>query len=615
MVAPRPLLAALALVSLLAACASAQQLFGAQPDGGIYITPDVINNCKTLPGTAKDNSGNAMVLSATGEVTDVKEEGTDLGDCCPLPYKGTPVKFQGYDRTKPLSVRRSWLDVVNDPAYMAQLAKGFDLMRGLNGESKNQNSLKNKARVHCYHCTTAKAQGYIHNGWHFLPWHRAEIYYFEQSMKFLLNDPSFAMPYWEWDNPNGSWLLPQYLDKKNPLYDIKRTQNDTAGIALMQRYCSALETYKAVTQTSDPYLALGLSDPTVSDYGNQGTIEIIHGFAHSAVGAQAQFQPGLDLSLFPESGTCPTCRFHNMGSFTTAGWDPSFWSHHYNIDRLFTEWQRQPNANTSSGFNELFDDPAWLDSVYTFYRPDGVLETITVADVLDTANLGYTYAPALNLWNATNAGPSGVAAASASVPANPLPPPLRKLLAEPEPAPANTVAELLAQYPALKIQVTDLNSSMGQPVKVGRGISHYRVQRTPPTVPGVQELLIFNQISVRKDERSLIEVWINKPTVGINTPLDWHYAGTLTQIPLSPSAMGHLSTQSFSTTKNRALQINADLQNLGLVNARELLVSLVPAEYFVDMDNNAIRDFPQFTTISFMGAEIHQGSLMSYFKK
>lgn len=85
-------------------------------------------------------------------------------------------------------------------------------------------------------------------------------------------------------------------------------------------------------------------------------------------------------------------------------------------DRLFAEWQKQPNANTTSGHNEYFTDPAWLNSVYTFYRADGVLETITVADLIDTTNLGYTYAPALNLWNATNAGPSGIAAGESVCP-------------------------------------------------------------------------------------------------------------------------------------------------------------------------------------------------------
>jgi hypothetical protein len=68
------------------------------------------------------------------------------------------------------------------------------------------------------------------------------------------------------------WLIPQYLDRTSPLWDSKRTQNDSAGIAIMQRYCSAEETYKAVTQTTDPYLALGLSNPTVVSWTFSGPL-------------------------------------------------------------------------------------------------------------------------------------------------------------------------------------------------------------------------------------------------------------------------------------------------------------------------------------------------------
>jgi hypothetical protein len=89
MAVSRQLLAAFALVALFSSASA--QLLGAQPDGGIYITPEVINNCGSLPGTALDNSGNAMILGGTGQVTNIKEEGTDLGDCCPEPFKGTPV--------------------------------------------------------------------------------------------------------------------------------------------------------------------------------------------------------------------------------------------------------------------------------------------------------------------------------------------------------------------------------------------------------------------------------------------------------------------------------------------------------------------------------------------
>lgn len=61
----------------------------------------------------------------------------------------------------------------------------------------------------------------------------------------------------------GTWLLPQYLDKTSALWDSKRTQNQSAGISLMKRYNSPEETYKAMVGINDPYLFLGLADPSV----------------------------------------------------------------------------------------------------------------------------------------------------------------------------------------------------------------------------------------------------------------------------------------------------------------------------------------------------------------
>ncbi|GAQ86709.1 putative polyphenol oxidase [Klebsormidium nitens] len=588
-------------------------LLGFQPDGGLYITPDVINQCESLPGTASDGSGNAMLLTASGTVTDEKEKGTDLGNCCPPPYAGAPVAWQPYGPSRPIVVRRSWLDVQNDTVYMEKLARGFKLMRTQGPNSPN--SLLRQARVHCHHCTTAKTQGYIHNGWHFLPWHRAEIFYFEQSMQYLLNDPTFAMPYWEWDNPEGVWLINQYRNRTSPLFDQKRTQNDSTSIKMMNRYCSPQEVYKAITAVTDPVLFHGLRDTSVSQFGNQGTLEALHGWPHTAVGAQAELQPGLDTSLFPDTGSCATCRFHDMGSFSTSGWDPAFWSHHFNIDRLWEEWLKQPNANTTSGHNENFADAAWLDSVFTFYRADGVLETITVRDTLNITNMGYAYAPARNIWNTTNAVASGVAAAAAVTTADP-PAPVRKLLANVTAnlPPVNTVPELLAQYPNFAVNYANLTAVMPEPVKVGRNVSRYRILRTLPDLPGTEELLMFHEISARMDERALIEVWVNKPDVSVGSKLDWHYLGTLTQVPMSPKP-SKLPTNSFSAIKNRALQLNPILKNLGLLSATELLITLVPAEYMVDSGNNGFRMAPQYSTVTIAGAEIYRGTLSSYFQR
>jgi hypothetical protein len=122
---------------------------------------------------------------------------------------------------------------------------------------------------------------------------------------------------------------------------------------------------------------------------------------------------------------------------------------------------------------------------------------------------------------------NGVAASAATQGTDP-PAPVRKLLSEPDPA--NTVAELLNQYPGVKVNYTDISKDMAAPVPVGRNVSHFRILRTVPDAPGTEELLMFHAISIRMDERALIEVWVNKPDVTVASKLDWHYVGALTSV-------------------------------------------------------------------------------------
>ena len=70
-----------------------------------------------------------------------------------------------------------------------------------------------------------------------------------------------------------------------------------------------------------------------------------------------------------------------MGSLGTAAWDPIFWSHHCNIDRLWYLWQLKHGVNNIS--------PALLPMVL---QPFG----LKVQDVLSINTLGYEYAASFN---------------------------------------------------------------------------------------------------------------------------------------------------------------------------------------------------------------------------
>ena len=98
-----------------------------------------------------------------------------------------------------------------------------------------------------------------------------------------------------------------------------------------------------------------------NDFTNQ--LENIHDFVHGWTGGNNGSIGG------------------DMGSLGTAAWDPIFWSHHCNIDRLWYLWQLKHGVNNIS--------PALLPMVL---QPFG----LKVQDVLSINALGYEYAASFN---------------------------------------------------------------------------------------------------------------------------------------------------------------------------------------------------------------------------
>jgi len=76
-------------------------------------------------------------------------------------------------------------------------------------------------------------------------------------------------------------------------------------------------------------------------------------------------------------------REKGMGAVSWAANDPIFWLHHCNIDRIWASWNRAGGRNPS--------DEAYLGQVFTLVDETGKPLPIGVADVLDTAALGYGY--------------------------------------------------------------------------------------------------------------------------------------------------------------------------------------------------------------------------------
>jgi tyrosinase len=181
---------------------------------------------------------------------------------------------------------------------------------------------------------------------YFLPWHRGFLYFFESAIREASGYPDFALPYWDYyKNPNlpAIFTAPTAGGAQNPLY-----WSDRAGKVMKGLKFSAF----ADSVTTFPW-------------GPGETFEDLlehnpHNDVHDQIGG-------------------------SMGRVRTAVADPIFWTHHCNIDRLWSAW-------VAAGGQRKMPPPVDLwwkeDFAYNLDRS----WSANVKQLSDTRNLGYDYA-------------------------------------------------------------------------------------------------------------------------------------------------------------------------------------------------------------------------------
>jgi tyrosinase len=310
------------------------------------------------------------------------------------------------------------------PEELRRLRAAIAHMKSLDDYPQDERSFAYWARIHANQCQ---------HGWEqFLTWHRAYLYGFEKQLQDI--DPTVTLPYWDWAadsqnvqaslqdmgdaiNDNG-WVPPAYqcwIDE-----DGLRTLTDGGQVApdvlaalrskLNQPFCSGARLFKAANiqyganPASDMAIKKVLGDinplwdwrrwpggngglifeayPTPDDVerileiesffdfgsgsrGHQffGALENVHNLIHNFSGGA---NPYGTVNNEPQYG--------DMVDPGTTAFDPIFWGHHSNCDRLWAEWQRR---NPSAGPDD----------------PDDVLPpwNMTVADTASISRLGYEY--------------------------------------------------------------------------------------------------------------------------------------------------------------------------------------------------------------------------------
>jgi len=178
-----------------------------------------------------------------------------------------------------------------------------------------------------------------HGSPHFFSWHRAFLYYFEQTLRAASGDASLNLPYWNW---YASASIPAAFttpaNSTNPLWN-SRFSDTTAGLS------------------QGPFSDGNLLAPPYPGFSSdlEGNP---HASVHSEIGG-------------------------DMGFIDRSARDPIFWLHHCNIDRLWNVWVNEGHSNPAPG------DP-WSSENFLF-DVAGTMHK-TAGQVVNTRTmLGYIY--------------------------------------------------------------------------------------------------------------------------------------------------------------------------------------------------------------------------------
>ncbi len=202
----------------------------------------------------------------------------------------------------------------------------------------------------------------------FLTWHRAYMYYFEKALRCI--DSSITLPFWDWSSGPTTGVpaacaQPTYVHRSgatvpNPLYAGPLP----GGGFTARRPDIATTSYADIATAAQG--ALGSTSFT----SFQSSLNGPHGSVHIRTGGQ-------------------------MSSVVLAGYDPIFYLHHSNVDRLWARWQQSHAAPLPATEASFALDPFRVPYSNTLR---------TGAEFATTDPLGYRYSnfcfffPPIRIW-------------------------------------------------------------------------------------------------------------------------------------------------------------------------------------------------------------------------
>jgi hypothetical protein len=189
--------------------------------------------------------------------------------------------------------------------------------------------------------------------WFFLPWVRAQLYFFESICREQSGDNQFTIPYW--DVVSTPFIPQHFLKEGSPLFypgrrALSSIEKLAADIASPDSVARVLETKS--------FVSFGGDEPSK---GIIGVVESsVHNYLHAFIGG--------DMAT------------------DKAPLDPLFWVSHAYLDCLWARWQKAHSSPRVAP-----KESSWLNKEFYFLDAKKKEDCITTKALLDTTNLGYEY--------------------------------------------------------------------------------------------------------------------------------------------------------------------------------------------------------------------------------
>ena len=220
----------------------------------------------------------------------------------------------------------------------------------------------------------------------FLIWHRAYLYYFERILREAADEPQLALPYWNYLDANQLTFPALLADPdedddgkpRNPLFDARRENAFTLGVLELNPAAVNADRAFAEKRFFGDLANRGFAGAVdEGEPASQGLIERNpHNLVHFAIGGAI----GTDPDGAGEVGGL-------MSNVPTAAFDPIFWIHHCNIDRLWSVWECLPERVW--GFPpaaQWFAEKPWF-----FHDVDGTVKNEPRSHYFQQRNLNLSF--------------------------------------------------------------------------------------------------------------------------------------------------------------------------------------------------------------------------------